>query len=92
MSDDTRDLVIELKSDVRHLVEKLDAHVTSTETRHERIDKKFACFEKKQDEMNDLIQQVKGAGILAGYVKPLVASAVTFAAGGGIVKWFGLLR
>ena len=99
MSEDTRDIAIEARTDIRQIKDMLRSHIEETRDHREGLKHdlseniavlkvEISGIKQKQGEHNDLIQQLKGAKFT---VSAIAATATTIGIG-GMAKIFGLIR
>lgn len=81
MADDTRDIAIEARTDIRAIRKMLEGHIEETREHRDQITVQLTSH-------NNLIQQIKGARIaITAIISAFVALGL-----GTIAKLFGVIR
>lgn len=88
MPDDTRDIAIETRSDLRAIKEMLKEHIDETRKYREKTSKRVEIVEERLDGHQSLIDQAKGAKMLA---VGLIATVTTVGIG-SVAKLFGVIK
>lgn len=88
MTDDTRDIAVEARTDIKNILKMLQSHIDRTEAHRDGLRVELEAVNDKLADHNDLIQQLKGARLA---VTGGVALVTTFVGIGG-AKIMGLFR
>lgn len=88
MSEETRDIAIEARTDIRQIKEMLRSHIEETRDHRDGLRSEIEGLKEKQSEHNDLIQQLKGAK----FTVSAIAAGITTIGIGGLAKLAGFIR
>ena len=86
--EDTRDIAIEARTDIRQIKEMLQHHIDETRQHRNGLQHDIGSIREQVQGHSDLIQQAKGAGTA---ITAIVATVTTVGLG-TIAKFAGIIR